>query len=368
LVLALLAANPAFCQSSYGTNGSGSNGPAATGLNAPLPTLAPGPTTAAPLTPAPLPVGERGWGEGAGVNGCVFCNRTPASQCNPYEDNNGPLLKGDPCLDSPSWAPPGWFFGLEMDIVGARLKNHLSSQVTVGAVTDTVHLPTAALDWTVSPRIEVGYRFAHGAGELLLAYQFLATSGTETQADFDAAGNPGNLHSRLNINAWDLDYACREYGLWPDCDMRWRAGVRLAGVFFDSLETSPLLEQRVANYYFGAGPHLGLDLRRFVKGTGLELIGRVETAFLIGQGNQSYDEVSSTIGAAPVGGASRVTDPLVVPWLGVQAGVGWVPPGYDQITISGGYSFQAWWGMADISGSRGDITAQGVFFRAEIRY
>jgi Legionella pneumophila major outer membrane protein precursor len=284
--------------------------------------------------------------------------------CNPYEDCNGPLLKGDCCLDSPSWAPPGWFFGVETDLVGSHIKNRLVNQVG----NDKVHLPTAELDWTVSPRFEVGYRFAQGAGELLLAYKFLVTTGTGTLPDFDAADNPANLHSRLDINVWDFDYGSREYSLWPCWDMKWRAGVRMAGVFFDSTATSQLLEQHVSNYFFGAGPHLGLDLRRFVAGTGLQFMARMETAFVIGQTMQTFEEAVSVPGVGSVAGANRFSETLIAPWLGVQAGVGWTPPGLEQLTVSAGYSFECWWDLADIGQSRGDITTQGVFFRAEIKY
>jgi Legionella pneumophila major outer membrane protein precursor len=351
ILLAAVAAQPAFGQSFSSPNGNPPSQQAGTGINPSLPMLAPGQGMAQPAATG-------------GATACVFCNQPDACHCNPYEDNNGPLLKCNPCLDSPAWAPPGWFCALEADLVDPHIKNHLVGQVG----NDTIHLPTAQLDWTVSPRFEAGYRFAEGAGELLLSYKFLVSTGTETLANFDSAGDPGNLHSRLNINAWDIDYASREYCLWPWCDMKWRAGVRLAGVFFDSTATSPLLEQHESNYFFGAGPHIGLDLRRFVKGTGIQLIGRVESAFLVGESHQSFDETVSAVGIPPVSGADRQTVELVAPWLGVQAGVGWTPPGLDQLTISAGYTFECWWDLADVSNSRGDITAQGVFFRAEFRY
>jgi hypothetical protein len=377
LVVAVLAAKPAFAQYSYGPplsngqagspyngqasspyngqTGSSANGQAGNGLNPPLPVLAPG---QGPALPAAAP---------AGFNGYAGFSPASAPHCNCNEDNNGFLLKCDPCLDSPAWAPPGWFVGAEADLVTAHIKNGLQGQVTVGGTTDTFHLPIAELGWTVAPRIELGYRFAEGAGELLFAYKFLTTSAGETLADFDAAGDPANLRSRLTINAWDIDYGSREYSLWPYCDMKWRAGFRVAGVFFDSTATSPLLEQHEANYFVGAGPHLGLDLRRFFKGTGLELFGRFETAFLIGEGSQSYDDVVSAVGVAPVGGANRNTIPLLAPWASVQAGIGWVPPGFEQLTLSAGYTLEGWWDLQTLTNSS-SVAVQGVFFRAEFRY
>jgi hypothetical protein len=221
----------------------------------------------------------------------------------------------------------------------------------------------------VSPRFEVGYRFGEGAGELLLAYKFLITAGSQPVADFDAAGNSGDLHSHLNINAWDFDYGSREYSLLPNWDMKWRIGVRLAAVFFDSEATSPLLDQRELNNFVGAGPHIGLDLRRVIKGTGLELFTRIENAWLIGDTGQSYEETFPAGGG--VGGAQRFLSPLVVPWLSVQAGVGWTPPDNDHLYFALGYTWECWWNLADVEGVPGvtaQITNQGVTFRFEVRY
>jgi hypothetical protein len=286
------------------------------------------------------------------------------AHCNPNEDSNGSLLKGDPLLDDPPWAPPGWFAGLETQFVASHIENKLGSTISNG---DFIHLPTADLAWNVSPRIEVGYRFGEGAGELLLAYKFLITAGSQPVPAFDAAGNSGDLHSHLNINAWDLDYGSREYSLLPNWDMKWRIGVRLAAVFFDSTATSPLLEQRELNNFVGAGPHIGLDLRRAVKGTGLEFFTRLENAWLIGDTDQSYQEIP----VGGVGGASRFLSPLVVPWLSVEAGLGWTPPDNDHLYFAAGYTWETWWNLADAGGVPGPtavITNQGVFFRIEVRY
>jgi hypothetical protein len=374
LALALCAGGAAFGQNQAAPDG-GSGG---TLPSLPLPAPVSAPSAVQPIPP-PAPAG------------CAVVNPPPLAHCNPYEDCNGPLLMGNPCLDSPAWAPPGWFFGMELDIVGSHIKNRLIGQVGV----DTLHVPTAELDWTVSPRFEVGYRFTQGAGELLLAYKFLSTSGTQKQTSFDSTSDLGqtfnnfgpqfqgngigaviaplmgpiDLHTRLDINAWDIDYGSREYALWPCWDMRWRAGVRLAGVYFDSTESDGILQQKVSNFYFGAGPHIGLDLRRFIMGTEFQVIGRIESAFLIGQAWQTFEEQVYVPGYGLVFAANnRNNQQLVVPWLNVQLGVGWTPHNFDQFTFSAGYTFEAWWDFADVGDSRGNITDQGVFVRAELRF
>ena len=66
----------------------------------------------------------------------------------PYTDNNGPLLRGDPLLDRPDLPPPGWFGAVEFDLLKPIIRNRLVQTVNVaGIFTDTVHLPSASLNW-----------------------------------------------------------------------------------------------------------------------------------------------------------------------------------------------------------------------------
>jgi hypothetical protein len=291
--------------------------------------------------------------------------------CAPYEDANGPLLKGSPLLDWPAYAPPGVFGAVELDTVGPHVKNRLTGPVTVNGATDTIQIGGADLNWTVSPRFEFGYRLAQGAGEILVAYQFLDTSGSGVLPGFDPAGGTGNLHSRLDLHVIDLDYGGREPTLafGPNWDWKWKVGVRLASVYFDSQAASPLLEQRAANHFFGAGPHAGLDMGYCFPGTGLELFGRVETALTVGQVTQSFEEVFTPGTPAAVGGASRVHHTQPVPFLGLQAGVTWSPVENSPFRLTAGYTFGSWWSVGEIDpDSRGDVTVQGIFVRGEWRY
>src|SRR4051812_4938128 len=91
----------------------------------------------------------------------------------PFQDNNGPLLKGDPYLDRPE-AAPGFFAGAEIDVVAPHIKNRLQATVPFPSfLPNVVHLPSAEFDWTGAPRIEVGYRLAEGFGEFLVGYHSL---------------------------------------------------------------------------------------------------------------------------------------------------------------------------------------------------
>jgi hypothetical protein len=284
--------------------------------------------------------------------------------CAPYDDSNGPLLKGHPLLDEPACAPPGWFAAIEVDVIGPHIKNHLVSALPVTSLGDQVHVQDAALDWTGSPRFDFGYRLAEGAGELLVSYRSAATSGSDTPT-----GTTATLHSRLDVNVLDLDYGGREYSLLPNWDMKWLVGFRLASVYFDERATSALLEQRTSNFYEGIGPHVRLDLWRPLPGTGLALFGRLDTAYLlVGQVQQSFEEVSIAANGTRTGGALRETHNQPAPVLGVQAGVDWRPPGSTNLSFAAGYTFERWFLVGDVQASHGDVTIQGVFLRGEYSY
>src|SRR5205085_2737692 len=199
--------------------------------------------------------------------------------------------------DRPGSPPPGLFFTVESALVGVHVKNRLTNTVTMdGVQVDTIHVPGAELGWTVAPRFELGCRLPEGMGEFLIGYRFLTAEGAAI-----AVGDQltGRIKSRVSLNAWDLDYATREYSLAPDWDMKWKLGARLAGVFYDSragLQTLPdgfaslQIDQRASNDFWGAGPHAGLQLSRPLDIPGLSLYGQIEGATLLGQIDQYFGE------------------------------------------------------------------------------
>jgi hypothetical protein len=271
-------------------------------------------------------------------------------------------------LDRPHSPPAGWFAGLELNVIGPQIKNRLQAPVTVnGFAPDTVHLPTAELDWTGSPRLDVGYRWPEGLGEFLVSYRFLVSEGR----DFDfslVTPNDGFLKSRLNVNVVDLDYGSREYSLGPNWDMKWKVGARIATVFFDSRAENLFFEQRTSNNFVGAGPHVGLDLWRWFDVAGLALYGRIEAASVIGQISQGFEEVAD-LSTGLVGGATTVHHTQAVPVLNFQVGLGWTPPTHRHWRrYAVGYEFERWWYLGEAGDSRAELTTQGVFIRAEFGF
>jgi hypothetical protein len=282
------------------------------------------------------------------------------------------LLFGDPLLDYCCCFPPGWVADLELPIIAAHLRNNLVDTVTLGPRTDSIHLPTAKLDWTVAPRFEVGYRLPEAAGDLLVSYRFLTTTGTDTLPGFDAAGNPGLLRSRLILNVLDFDYAHHESALGADWDMKWCVGVRFADVFFDSSAVSATLSQGESNTFYGVGPHAGLEVQRHVGVAGLALFARADGSMVFGQVRQRFSEtVAGPVGLMTVDDRPSHTQP--VPYLALQTGVVWRPPQEQRLSVALGYTIERWWEIGELltsppAGSHADLTVQGVYLRVGWSY
>jgi len=261
-------------------------------------------------------------------------------------------------------------------VVAPQIKNRLQAPVAINSpivqqpgiqefLPAFVHLPTAELDWTGAPRFELGYRFPQGWVELLLSYRFLVSEGRAVIPNFDF-GDDGFLKSRLDMHVVDLDYGSREFSLDPHWDMKWRVGVRLANVFFDSLAAGFLREESISNHFFGAGPHVGLDFWRTLDIEGLGLFFRLEGSAVVGQISQGFERILGD-DTFTIGGATLVHHTQAVPTLNVQAGLSWVP-WHGRTRFALGYEFERWWTIGEAADSRAELTTQGIFFRAELGF
>jgi hypothetical protein len=298
---------------------------------------------------------------------------TLGQPCASYEDDNGPLLIGNPLLDGPT-ATPGWVAGLELGIVGPHIVNHLSAEVTrASGATDPVHLPTAELGVGVMPRFELGYRWGQATGELIFSYRFLLAdtaqqlSATELPA-FAPTG--ATVRSRLDVQVFDLDYGSHEPLTVFGVDMKWRAGLHGLIYFSDSSAADATLFQRTSNSYWGLGPHAMADFRRPIRGTGLNLFGRIEAAIPFGQVRQRYVETVTAGGSTDSGLTDLHIDSQITS-VAFQAGVSWTPPWNPNFHVTAGYMYEHFFylGTTNVPGSpTEELSIQGGFLRAEWNY
>ena len=331
-----------------------------------------------PQTATAPPVVLPGFPHPPDAPGSLFqkASPSPAYCCEPLP---GPYFEEDPLLDPPELPPVGWFADLDLGIIRAHIKNHLTDTVQIdGLATNTVHLPTAPLDWTVAPRVEIGYRLPSGFGGFALAYRFFGTDGSESVLGPDG---PATLRSRLDVNVVDLDYQSWEMSLWPNWEMKWWFGLRQANIYFDSQENeslavaaagSGIMATRTTNHHLGWGPHYGLELDRHWKGTGLSFVTWADGATLLGRTVQHYQQISTTLG--PDGrllvGETTESNPQSIPIVSIFMGLAWQPPRFPSFRFSAGYEYEYWWNVGRISNTtpRADMSDQGVLLRAEISF
>ncbi len=328
--------------------------------------VAPGPGPAPTVPPVPVPP------PGPPPGGTVW---QPAAPLAPPPGlapppPGGVFLPPRPGLPAaPGCPPPGFFGTLEIGVLSPRFTNGLVAPVSVGGVTQPVGVPGADLDWTGSPRVEIGYRLPDSMGELLASYRSVVSEGTATFPNYDVLG-AGFARSRLNVNEVDLDYNSGPSVVAPCWDLSWRFGVRVAAAYWDTRVQGNFLEQRVSNNFVGAGPRFGLEATRQLDVfPGLAAFARLDGSFVIGGVSQSFEEVQRLPGGAHVGGATDVTSTRLVPMLDFQTGVSYTPQVTGRwLRFSLGYLFQQWWGVGNAGNSHADLNLQGIFFRGEFNF
>jgi Legionella pneumophila major outer membrane protein precursor len=293
----------------------------------------------------------------------------------------GPYFEQDRRLDPPCLPQPGWFVDAGVEIVGVHFKDRLVDTVQIdGRLPDAVHVPGADLDWTALPRVELGYRLSSGFGEFAVGYRGFATDGS---ASLPSPDGTAAVHSRLDLNTVDMDYASREFftDQWPYVHMKWRFGLRWADAYYDTQALEPLaaaaagtdvFERRTSNNFWGLGPHLGVELARQFHDSGLALVGWAEGATLLGRIRQNFFEESTLLGSngLPLSGNTRESVSQDVPIINAFIGLSWQPPAYPSFRAYAGYGYEYWWNVGRNSDtlSRGELSDQGVLLRAGFNY
>jgi hypothetical protein len=281
-----------------------------------------------------------------------------------------PLIADGPMMPMGAGPAPGLFGGVEIGILFPHVSNGLIAPVTVQpfGVGDIVTLPAAGLNSTTAPQLTLGYRFHDDLGAILLTYRNLASDGRAYLSNFDFAGD-GVVFSRLDINTVGLAYSTNEHPLGALWTMRWELGAKLSTIYFDSYGQGSVIGQHVSDYFIGAGPAIALNLTREIPTTGLAFYSRAEFAELLGTVTQHYAE---TVGdpAQPGGfGGFNQNGSQGVPMLGLQAGLSWLARPDGRYRLTAGYSFEQYWAVGKVGPTtHGDVTAQGLFLRAEVNY
>ena len=289
-----------------------------------------------------------------------------------------PYFVRDPLLDLSGFPPPGWFTELDIQVVKPHLVNRLSGVVQNSAqkangTSSTVALPSAPLDWAVSPRFVLGYRLPSGFGEFSVAYRFLDTAGNEVQ---QAQDGPATLRSQLSFNMVDLDYSNSELSCWPAWDMKWTFGLRILTMFNDSRATQPfdqaaagsgLYQTRDSNNFYGFGPHLALDLSRHLGDSGWSLRFRTDLSSDFTSGTDSFFTGTTT---PPLEGVTRVFFHQGVSIVNVQTGLTWQPSRTSGTRLFLGYQYEHWFALEGVvdSGSHGQFWDQGVVLQATFHF
>lgn len=266
----------------------------------------------------------------------------------------------------------GWFGGFAVGLVKPHINAHVSSGAALNpAFAGPVQLPVAPLSWTGMPAFDLGYRFAHGAGELLASYRLLASEGTSTLPAFDLAG-AGELKTRLNVNRFNFAYVNHEFLLdrTPNLfrDIFGGVGLSAGNVFFDSqAHGAQILSERASNNFAGVGPYLTFGLDKSCGPTPFAWYGRLEAAGLIGKTRQHFEETDVTPAGVVSAASASGSQSNGVGLFGVESGFQYVP-GQSPVRLSVGYRWERWWFVGATDTSNADLTIQGFFLRGEIFY
>jgi hypothetical protein len=205
--------------------------------------------------------------------------------------------------------PPGWFVGLEADIVQPSLRIH--GDGGPDARTD--------LDWTLAPRILIGYRFEH-AGSVELSYRYL-----ESQTSFDSPDGSTSADLHVQEDWVDIAYVTRPLGC-GNFRFQAEAGLRTAYLHNGgTVATDTEIDDGRENFW-GAGPEVGLRLTWAFGDTGLALFGNSSVGVLFGRTTNRVDTVTQTDPNSPpvFSSCSWGASQTVVDWRG-EAGLSWAP-------------------------------------------
>jgi hypothetical protein len=300
---------------------------------------------------------------------------------------DAPFFVRDPLLDSPQFRVPGWFAGAEIQVVKPHVLPGLSATVKnqaqrANGTSTNVALPSATLDWTVSPRVFLGYRLPSGFGEFMVSYRHLGSDGSGV---LRGQGGPSALNSRLAFDIIDYDYNSRELSLWPRWDMKWTLGIQTLFLFFDSRLNQPSNRAAAGNGIFqardysnvaGLGPHAALQLARQLGNSRWSFFLRTDFSSVYHASHVGFISDSTTLSPAgrPLVGEVTHFGTQDSPIVNFRAGLTWQPSRSSDTRLFLGYQYEHFWALNRLPPvgnnppSKGEIWDQGVVLQATINY
>jgi len=277
-----------------------------------------------------------------------------------------PYFQQDPLVDPPELGQMGWFTDVDAGFLKPHLLNHVSLPVTFPDGSSTqVGVNAVPLNWTVSPRVEIGYRLPTGFGGFALSYRNMTSQGSQTLIGADG---PATLTSVLNVNVVDLDWVSVEYTRWNKWEMRWRFGLRYLNAYFGSQANEPFAEaaagttinqKATSNSTWALGPHFGIDVRRRLDFWGLAATGFLDVSDGWSRLRQDFFASSTTSAlGTPQTGSLSVSTSSSAPVLTARLGLTWEPAAYPTIHLFAGGQLDYWW----------DIGRNGAFLSTPYGY
>jgi hypothetical protein len=178
----------------------------------------------------------------------------------------------------------------------------------------------------------------------------------------------------LLVNLWDIEDVRKLNFAWCNCkncpcwDVSWSWGVRMAQIeepILNSASGPDAGEFDQKSTFVGAGPRLGIDVRRQLGQTSLSAYVAGDAALLIGE--------QRTTGTSTPSGSGGVQ---AVPNFDVQLGLSWQPTCH--INVTSGYLFELFGDATQLSEASGlallappqasSLSYDGFFFRGQFSY
>jgi hypothetical protein len=271
-------------------------------------------------------------------------------------DGNDPGLEGW-SIGGPGSYPTAWLVNFDLDIIKPQVKNQIAVTPGIPVVFNYDDLLSSSLDWTVAPRLEVGYRLPDGQGAFLFGYRYLASEGNETAPGID-------VRSRLSTSTFDFLYQTERVRPFDNWYFHARIGARILSSFYDTRNVDGALTQSASSTFFGGGILGAFDVEyAFDSIQGLALYGNAEGAVVLGEVEQNFH---GHLGGFSESATQRGTQAAQM--IAFQAGLSYAPPQMPNLRLRAAYQYENWFNVGKLHNSNLEISGHSLLLRAEFVY